>query len=134
SFSSPVYVTAPPGDASRLFVVEQGGRIRLIRAGHTLIRPFLDIAGDVESGGERGLLSMAFPPDYARSGLFYVYFTDHTGDIRIQQLRRSRDPDMADPSYRRDVIRVPHRSAPNHNGGQLQFGPDGMLYAGFGDG
>src|SRR2546421_146715 len=106
----------------------------MIRDGRTLRRPFVDISAHVASGGERGLLSMAFARDYNRSGLFYVYFTDHAGDIRIQQLRRSRAPDVADPSYRRDVIRVPHRSAPNHNGGQLQFGPDGMLYAGFGDG
>ena len=134
SFSNPVYVTGAPGDASRLYVVEQAGVIRMIRDGRTLRRPFVDISAHVASGGERGLLSMAFAGDYNRSGLFYVYFTDHTGDIRIQQLRRSRAPDVADPSYRRDVMRVPHRSAPNHNGGQLQFGPDGMLYAGFGDG
>ena len=134
SFSNPVYVTGAPGDVSRLYVVEQAGVIRVIRNGRTLGRPFLDISGDVASGGERGLLSMAFAPDYRTSGLLYVYFTDRTGDIRIQQLRRSQDPDVADPSSRRDVLRVPHRSQPNHNGGQLQFGPDGMLYAGFGDG
>ena len=134
SFSNPVYVAAAPGDASRLYVVEQAGVIRVIRNGRTLDRPFLDLSGDVASGGERGLLSMAFAPDYRTSGLVYVYFTDRTGDIRIQQLRRSRDPDVADPSSRRDVLRVSHRSQPNHNGGQLQFGPDGMLWTGFGDG
>src|SRR5205823_2568861 len=98
SFSNPVYVAAAPADASRLYVVEQAGVIRMIRNGRTLDRPFLDLSGDVASGGERGLLSMAFAPDYGTSGLLYVYFTDRTGDIRIQQLRRSRDPDVADPS------------------------------------
>jgi glucose/arabinose dehydrogenase len=134
SFSSPVYVTGPRADASRLFVVEQAGRIRVMRDGRALDRPFLDIRGEVESGGERGLLSMAFAPDYASSRLFYVYFTDHTGDIRIRQYRRSADPNVADAASGRDVLRVDHRTYPNHNGGQLQFGPDGMLYAAFGDG
>ena len=135
SFSSPVYVTAPPGDTSRLFVVEQAGRIRVMRNGQLLGKPFLDIRGRVESGGERGLLSMAFPPDYASSRLFYVYFTDHSGDIRIQQFKRSAgNANVADPGSRKDVLRVGHRTYPNHNGGQLQFGPDGMLYSAFGDG
>jgi glucose/arabinose dehydrogenase len=135
SFDSPVYAIGPPGDSSRLFVVEQAGRIRLIRNGKKQGRPFLDIHGDVQSGGERGLLSMAFAPDYRSSGRFYVYFTDHTGDIRIQQFRRSKgDPNVAAKSSRRNVLRVGHRTYPNHNGGQLQTGPDGKLYAGFGDG
>ena len=135
TFRTPVYVAAPPRDPSRLFVVEQAGRIRVIHDGRRVGRPFLDIRRDVSSGGERGLLSMAFAPDYARSRRFYVYFTDRTGDIRIQQFRRSaRNANVADPGSRRDVLRVPHRQHPNHNGGQLQFGPDGMLYAGIGDG
>src|SRR4051794_4986273 len=78
TFSSPVYVTAPPGDDSRLFVVEQGGAIKLIHAGVT--STFLDITPSVISGGERGLLSMAFAPDYATSGLYYVYFTNQAGN------------------------------------------------------
>jgi glucose/arabinose dehydrogenase len=135
TFSEPVYVTSPPGDRSRLFVVEQAGRIRLIRDGRRLERAFLDIRGDVQAGGERGLLSMAFAPDYQRSGRFYVYFTDRTGDIRIQAFRRSDGKaNVARKSSRRNVLRVGHRTYPNHNGGQLQFGPDGMLYAAFGDG
>jgi glucose/arabinose dehydrogenase len=135
SFDAPVYVTAPPKDPTRLFVVEQAGRIRVIHDGHRVGRPFLDIRGDVQAGGERGLLSMAFPPDYASSRRFYVYYTDHSGDIRIRQFRRSaRNANVADAGSGRNVLRVGHRTYPNHNGGQLEFGPDGMLYAGFGDG
>jgi glucose/arabinose dehydrogenase len=132
SFVSPTYVTAPPGDPSRLMVTEQAGRIRVVRNGRTLRRPFLDIRRNVTSGGEQGLLSMAFAPDYATSHLVYTYYTDTGGDIRIQQLRASGD--RADRSTRRDVIRIEHSEFPNHDGGQLQFGPDGMLYAGIGDG
>jgi glucose/arabinose dehydrogenase len=134
SFSSPVYVIAPPGDNARLFVVEQAGRVRVMHNGQTLAKPFLDIHGSVEAGGERGLLSMAFARDYASSGRFYVYFTDHTGDIRIQQFRRSSNANVADAASGRDVLRLGHSTYSNHNGGQLQTGPDGMLYAGFGDG
>jgi glucose/arabinose dehydrogenase len=118
-----------------VFVVEQAGRIRVVHDGRRVGRPFLDISRDVSAGGERGLLSMAFAPDYARSRRFYVYFTDRTGDVRIRQFRRAKaNADVADAGSGRDVLRVPHRMYPNHNGGQLQFGPDGMLYAGFGDG
>ncbi|MEA2449274.1 MAG: hypothetical protein QOG63_1206, partial [Thermoleophilaceae bacterium] len=135
SFDNPVYVTAPRGDRRRLFVVEQGGRIRVLVNGKERRRPFLDLSSIVQSGGERGLLSMAFAPDYARSGRFYVYFTDHTGDIRIQQYRRSSgSANAASRSSARDVLRIGHREFGNHNGGQLQLGPDGFLYAGTGDG
>ena len=85
-------------------------------------------------GGERGLLSVAFPPDYATSGRFYVYFTDTGGDIRIEEYRRSANADLADRTTRRAVLGIEHSSQSNHNGGQLQFGPDGYLYAGTGDG
>jgi len=134
SFSSPVYVTSPPGDASRIFVVEQAGRIMLVKNGRKLGTPFLDIRGDVQSGGERGLLSVAFPPDYTRSGLFYVYYTDKGGDIRLQEFKRSSNPDRAELGSRRQVLFQDHSQFPNHNGGQLEFGPDGFLYVGLGDG
>ena len=88
----------------------------------------------MSTGGERGLLSMAFAPDYATSGKFYVYFTDAGGDIRIEEYRRSSNPDRADPATRRLVLTIEHSSEDNHNGGQLQFGPDGYLYAATGDG
>ena len=132
-FAAPVYVTAPPGDRRRLFVVEQAGTIRVVRDGRKLSRPFLDIRGDVLAGGERGLLSMAFPPDYGSSGRFYVYFTGRDGDIRIQEFRRA-SADTADRSTRRQLLRIEHSQAGNHNGGQLQFGPDRLLYIGTGDG
>jgi glucose/arabinose dehydrogenase len=134
SFSSPVYVASPPGDSSRVFVVEQAGRIRVVRNGRTLARPFLDIRGNVSAGGERGMLSMAFAPDYARSGRFYVYYTDRSGDIRVDEFRRSSNPNRADRSTRRLVLFQVHSAFPNHNGGQLAFGPDGHLYIGIGDG
>jgi glucose/arabinose dehydrogenase len=135
SFSSPTYVAAPPGDRRRLFVVERAGRIRVMRDGRRLGTPFLDISSQVSTDGERGLLSMAFAPDYAGSGLFYVYFTDRTGDIRVVEYKRSSgSPERADGASARNLLTVRHRSASNHDGGQLQFGPDGRLYAGTGDG
>ena len=131
-FSSPVYVTAPPGDRRRVFVVEQAGRIREVRAGHVLGTPFLDIRNLVRSGGEQGLLSMAFAPDYARTGLFYVYYTDTDGNERVVEYRRA-SPDRAAPGSARLVLFM-RDTEPNHNGGQLEFGPDGLLYIGTGDG
>src|SRR3954469_19583434 len=134
SFSSPVYLTAPPGDG-RLFVVEQGGTVRVIKDGTTLPTPFLDVRSRITSGGERGLLSIAFPPDYASSGLFYAYFTNANGDIQVDELARSAgNPDVAEAGARRTLFTIPHPGQANHNGGQLQFGPDGLLYAGTGDG
>ena len=83
SFDAPLYVTAPPGDTRRVFVVEQGGKIRVVRDGKKLAQPFLDVSAKISAGGERGLLSMAFAPDYAHSGLFYVDYTDTNGNSRI---------------------------------------------------
>ena len=132
SFNNPVYVTAPPGDRRRVFVVEQGGRIMVMRGGRKLAAPFLDISGRVTAGGEQGLLSMAFAPDYETSGLFYVYFTDTSGDQRIVEFRRA-GADRADPGSAR-VVMVMQDSESNHNGGLLLFGPDDLLYVGTGDG
>jgi glucose/arabinose dehydrogenase len=135
-FSTPVYATSPPGDPDRLFVVEKGGRIMVTGGGSPVPRTFLDISADVATDNlERGLLSMAFAPDYATSGRFYVYFNESDGDIRIEEVRRSAtNPDAADPSTRRVVLTQAHQEHANHNGGQLQFGPDGLLYAALGDG
>jgi glucose/arabinose dehydrogenase len=132
SFNSPTYITQPRGDPRR-FVVERGGTIVVLRGRRQLSEPFLDIRSMVSQDGEEGLLSMVFAPNYKRSGVFYIYYTDQEGFIQIDQYRRSSDPNRADTSSRRSVIRVPHHRT-NHKGGQLQFGPDGMLYAGFGDG
>lgn len=132
-FESPVYVTAPPKDKRRLFVVEQAGTIRVVRDGKRLRTPFLDIRSRVVSGGEQGLLSMAFAPDYATSGRFYVYYTrkSDTAETIIEFRRQSAD--RARVSSARTLIVQPDNES-NHNGGQLQFGPDGLLYAGLGDG
>ncbi len=132
AFDAPVYVTQAPGDSHRLFVVEQAGRIRVVRDGRVVGAPFLDIRSLVRSGGEQGLLSVAFPPDYATSGLFYVFYTDVNGDERIAEYRRA-SADRADPRSARQLI-FQHDVESNHNGGLLLFGPDHLLYAGFGDG
>jgi glucose/arabinose dehydrogenase len=135
SFISPVYVSSPPGDRRRLFVVEQPGRIRIVKDGAALATPFLDIRSLVAFGDERGLLSVAFPADYATSGRFYVYYTARSpsGAVTIAEYRNAPGADVADPASRRAVLSIAHPRG-NHNGGQLQFGPDGYLYAGTGDG
>jgi glucose/arabinose dehydrogenase len=132
-FSSPVYATSP--DSTRLFVVEKAGTIKVV-GGTGAPTTFLDITPDVSSTDqERGLLSVAFARDYATSGRFYIDYTDSNGDIRIEEVRRSAsDPNVADPSSRRLVLTQEHRQFANHNAGQLQFGPDGYLYATLGDG
>jgi hypothetical protein len=118
-FADPVHVASPPGDP-RVFVVEQGGTIDIVGGG-----TFLDISADTLSGGEQGLLSMAFAPDYATSGLFYVFLTSRpNGDVEVREYRGA--------TLLRTLIDEPH-NATNHNGGQLQIGPDGALYASIGD-
>src|SRR5262245_28471137 len=120
SFDSPVYVAAAAAFPKLLFVVEQGGRIEVLKNGRRLGKPFLDISGLVSFEGERGLLSVAFPPDYRRTRRFYVYYTDSGGDIRIDEFRR-RTPTRAARGSRRPVIEIPHPVFSNHNGGQMQF-------------
>ena len=132
SFDAPLFVTAPPGDTSRIFVVEQGGKIRVVRGGKKLPTPFLDVSGKIASGGERGLLSMAFAPDYASSGRFYIDYTDTNGNTRVIEYHRRTD-DVADPASARQVL-FQQDPEPNHNGGLLLFGPDNLLYIGIGDG
>src|SRR3954451_19637888 len=132
SFDAPVFVTAAPGFPKLLFVVEQPGRVVVLRNGHRLRKPFLDLRGAVAYGGERGLLSVAFPPDYARSKRFYVYYTDNDGNIRINEFKRG-SAVRARRDSRREVIVIPHPVNANHNGGQLQF-LGNLLYFGTGDG
>ena len=131
--SAPVFLPAPAGDA-RLFIVEQAGAIRIVQNGTMLATPFLDITSRVSSTGERGLLSMAFDPQYASNGFFLVYFTDLNGDIAIERFQvSSADPNLADPAPLR-ILTIAHRTFSNHNGGLVAFGPDGFLYVGSGDG
>lgn len=131
-FNNPVYLTAPAGDG-RLFVVEQIGRIQIVQNGQTLGTPFLDITAKVQNGGERGLLSMAFHPQYATNGYFYVDYTDGSGDTQVERYTVSANPNLADGASAVLILSVQQPYA-NHNGGMVQFGPDGMLYVGLGDG
>jgi glucose/arabinose dehydrogenase len=137
TFNEPVFVTSPPGDP-RLFVVERPGYIQVIHNGVT--SQFLDIHDLVNTDGERGLLSMAFDPQFAQNGLFYVYFTDsgsagaNLGDNHVDEFRVTSNANAVDPATRRPVLTlVRGTSASNHNGGQLQFGKDGLLYVSVGD-
>jgi glucose/arabinose dehydrogenase len=132
SFDSPVFVTSPPADASRLFVVEQGGKVRVIKNGKTLGTPFLDVSDELTTGSEQGLLSIAFAPDYASSGLFYVFYTDKDANETVVEYKRQSD-DVADAGSARTLFTVQDPES-NHNGGLLLFGPDKHLYIGIGDG
>ena len=134
---NPVYLTQPPGPGSRLYVVQKGGAVRIIASDHLLRRPFLDIRQLVKAHGARGepgMASIAFPPDYARTGLFYVAYTDHRDALVVARYSRSgADPLVADPSSARTILRIPEPT-PVHHGGLILFGPDGQLYVGTGDG
>jgi glucose/arabinose dehydrogenase len=132
-FDHPVYVAGAPGFPKLLFVVEQPGRVVVLSGGKRLARPFLDIRSAVGyDGGERGLLSIAFPPDYRSSGSFYVYYNDSAGNIRVDEFKRD-SATRAAPASQRRVIEIPHPVNANHNGGQMQF-LDDLLYFGTGDG
>ena len=131
TFEAPTYLAAPPGDARRRFVTERDGRVVLVRGGRRTT--FLDIRSSVQTGGESGLLSIAFHPGYARNRRYFVYYVDRSGALVIAQFRAAADGNRTRPGSRRLVLRQPHPRF-NHKGGQLQFGPDGMLYTGFGDG
>ncbi len=136
TFERPVLVTAPSGDG-RVFVVEQTGTVRIVRDGQLLAQPFLDLREHVTSTGESGLLAIAFAPDYAQSGLVYAFYNSRIGpygDIHISEFRRdASNPDVVDTSSERLLVTIP-KPYENHNGGMLQFGPDGYLYASVGDG
>ena len=133
----PVYLTQPPGPGSQLYVVQREGEVSVISNDRLLRRPFLSIRHSVKSNGkgdEQGLLSIAFPPDYRSSGLFYVAYTDHRDALRVVEYRRSADdPLLADRHSARLVLRIPEPTT-KHHGGLLLFGPDGHMYVGSGDG
>ena len=138
--TAPVAFVQDPSSASVQYIVEQGGRIRVIRNGVLQSASFLDLTADISSGGERGLLGLALPPDYGTSGRFYVNFTNPAGHTVVARFKRSgANPLVADPSTRFD-FRWPDGNRfilqpfANHNGGTLMFGPDGFLYIGMGDG
>ena len=128
----PLGLTAPEADP-RLFVVEKGGRIRIVRDGALLPEPFLDISANVSRGSEQGLLGLAFHPAYATNGRFFVDYTDTDGNTRISAWRVSADADRADAASE-EVLLTIEQPFSNHNGGGLAFGPDGYLYIGMGDG
>jgi glucose/arabinose dehydrogenase len=132
--TAPVFLAQPLNDG-RIFVVEQAGRIRVITSGVLQTTPFLDISSRVLSGGERGLFSVAFHPQYATNRFFYVYFTTQpNGDLRVERFTTTSNPEVADPATTKLIITTAHSTQSNHNGGLVSFGLDGMLYAGFGDG
>jgi glucose/arabinose dehydrogenase len=135
-FATPIGLATFPGDASRLFVAQRGGQIRLVVNDVARPTPFLDVAPlGLTTDGERGLLSIVAAPDYAATGKFYVYYTGPGGDIRIDEFTRSSTaPETADPSTRRNLLTIEHSSESNHNGGQMHFGPDGCLWVTTGDG
>src|SRR4051812_7737811 len=129
-FAAPVYVTSAPGDGDTLYVVEQGGDIKIVKNG-SVTGTFLDIRSKVKSGGEQGLLSVAFHPDYQRNHLFYVDYTDTGGDTRLVQYRSANGKGVPGSAKQLLFIDDPYE---NHNGGQLEFDKQGYLYAGYGDG
>jgi glucose/arabinose dehydrogenase len=131
--TKPVHITNADDGSNRLFVVEQGGNIRIIQNGALLPTPFLNIADRVSTGGEQGLLSMAFPPNYVNKSYFYVDYTDLNGDTVVARYRLSGDRNLADPNSEEVILKI-DQPFDNHNGGQLAFGPDGHLYIGMGDG
>ncbi|MET0981879.1 MAG: PQQ-dependent sugar dehydrogenase, partial [Telluria sp.] len=133
TFANPTFVAAPPGD-DRLFVLERRGVIRIVRSGATLTQPWLDISSSVFVATEGGLLSMAFDPNFASNGYFYVYYTDASLNIVVERYGSSPTPNLADPTSALTILRIPHPEFQNHFGGLVAFGPDGFLYAATGDG
>jgi len=128
---APVHVTAAPGVPGLLYVVEQGGLVRVVKGGSILSRPFLDVRAQVRAGGEQGLLGLAFAPDYAKSRQFVVDYTDRNGDTRV--VRYLSDGARALPASARQLLAV-EQPYSNHNGGMVAYGKDGLVYVGMGDG
>ena len=118
-----MHITHAGDGSGRIFVVEQDGRVRIIRNGVLAAAPFLDITGRVSCCGERGLLSVAFPPDYAEKGHFYVNYTNKAGSTVVARYRLTPNRDLADVSSEQILLTVPQPYA-NHNGGQLAFGAE----------
>ena len=135
SFSAPIGVAVPLHEDRLVFVVERAGRVRVVRDGTVLTRPFIDISALVSTAGEGGLLSLSFAPRYWQTGRFVVVYTNLAGSLQIADYRRSAsDPELADPLSARASLSIPHPTFTNHYGGSSAFGPDGLLYVGTGDG
>ena len=130
---APLLVTSAGDSSGRIFVVEQGGTIRIVQDGDLIPTPFLDISDRLVAGGEQGLLGLAFHPDYEDNGRFFVNYTDLNGDTIVARYSVTRDPNVADPGSEGVLLQVAQPFA-NHNGGHLVFGEDGYLYVGLGDG
>ena len=132
-FAFPLYVAQPPDGSNRLFVLEKGGALKVVDGG--AVSTFLNLTGQVSSGSEQGLLGLAFHPSYATNGLLYVYYTATDFALVVARYRVSAtNRNLADPTSAQVLLRIPHPTNTNHNGGMLAFGPDGMLYVGTGDG
>jgi glucose/arabinose dehydrogenase len=135
NFADPVDIRVAPGQPNNLYVVEQSGKIKVLQNEVPAAAPFLNIEGIVDFNDERGLLSLAFAPNYATSRRFYVLFVNNFGNVEVDEFLRSpTNPLRTQAGSRRVLLRIPHPNASNHNGGQLQFGTDGFLYISVGDG
>src|SRR5262249_4799415 len=137
SFTQPLFVGAPPGDTSRLFVVEKTGAIKIIdlASGQVLATPFLDVSSQILTDGERGLAGLAFDPNFATNGYFYVDFSSTDGSTKIVRYQvSSSNPNVADPASATPILSISQSEFNTHKGGWLGFGPDGDLYISVGDG
>jgi glucose/arabinose dehydrogenase len=136
ALDQPLFAGAPPGDPGRLFVVEKTGLIKILdlNSGQVLATPFLDVSSQILTDGERGLLGLAFDPNYASNGLFYVDLINSSGSTEIRRYHVSANPNVADAASATPIITIPQPGANNHKAGWLGFGPDGYLYAALGDG
>jgi glucose/arabinose dehydrogenase len=131
--NTPIDVVNAGDGSHRIFIVQQGGAIRVFNSSFTSLGTFLTVTG-ISTGGERGLLSLAFHPNYTSNGYFFVFYTNNAGNLEIARYRVSADPNVADAATKTVVLTIPHPGASNHNGGRLLFGTDAMLYLSTGDG
>lgn len=134
TFGAPTAIVNARDGSGRLFVLEQGGKIRIILNGNILSTSFLDITDRVLNGGERGLLGLAFPPNYANKGYFYVYYTNLDANNQVSRFHITSNLNVANSNSEEKILLLLHPTFPNHNGGQMAFGEDGYLYIGTGDG